>query len=60
MKKPPHSLDVEETVIASVFLDGITTIQAALDKKVDENSFFDERNRLLWKTFIWAFKRGTP
>ena len=59
-KQPPHSLDVEETVIASVFLDGITTIQAALDKKVDENSFFDERNRLLWKTFIWAFKRGTP
>lgn len=60
MKKPPHSLDVEETVIASVFLDGITTIQAALDKKVDENSFFDDKNRLLWKTFIWAFKRGTP
>lgn len=59
-KQPPHSLDVEETVIASVFLDGITTIQAALDKKVGETSFYDEKNRLLWKTFLWAFKRGTP
>lgn len=60
MKKPPHSLDVEETVIASVFLDGIVTIQLALDKKVTEDSFYDEKNRLLFKTFLWAFRRGTP
>jgi replicative DNA helicase len=59
-KLPPHSNEIEETIIASVFLDGITTIQACLDKKVCEDSFFKDENRLLWKTFIWAFKRGTP
>lgn len=61
MKKlPPHSNEVEQTVLASIFLDGVVTIQAALDKKVTEDSFFNEQNRLLWLAMIWAFKRGTP
>jgi len=60
MKPLPNSSQAEETVIASILLDGIETMQIALDKKVCEDSFFDERNKLLWKTFLWAFKRGTP
>lgn len=60
MKTLPNSSQAEETVIASILLDGIETMQIALDKKVSEDSFYDERNKLLWKTFLWAFKRGTP
>lgn len=60
MKTLPNSSQAEETVIASILLDGIETMQIALDKKVCEDSFYDERNKLLWKTFLWAFKRGTP
>ena len=56
----PHSKSCEQTVLGSVFLDGAQTLSLCLDAKVNEHSFYIPANQLVWKTIVWAAKRGTP
>jgi replicative DNA helicase len=41
-------------------MDGAETISNALDAKVCEESFYIPANRYVWKTLLWAFRKGIP
>jgi replicative DNA helicase len=57
---PPHSIEAEEQLLSSVFLDGAETLMKALDAKVTEESFYVPANALIWKTITWAYRKGIP
>lgn len=57
---PPHAIEAEETLLSGCFIDPADSIAKALDAKVCEDSFYVPANRLIWKTVLWAYRRGIP
>lgn len=57
---PPNSTDVEEQVLSAIFIEGPGMLVRALDAKICEQSFHDPENQLVWRTLIWAHRRGVP
>lgn len=59
-RTPPHSIPIEEQVLSACFMDGAETLSRALDAKVSEDSFYVPANRYVWRTLLWAFRKGIP
>lgn len=55
---PPHSIEAEEQLLSSIFIDGVETMTKALDAKVCAESFYVPANRTIWEYLNKMLKLG--
>lgn len=57
-RTPPHSPEAEQSVLSGIFFDGISALSKAMDGHLTPESFFVEKHRLIYQTFLWLHKNG--
>ena len=57
-RTPPHSVEAEQSVLSGIFLDGVSALSKAMDGHLTPESFYIEKHRLIFQTFLWLHKNG--
>lgn len=54
----PSAEDAERKLLSSIFMDGVKSLSAAMDGHVSEETFYNQANRLIFKSLLWLHRNG--
>lgn len=57
-RTPPASPEAEESLLSSIFIDGVTSLFKAMDGHITADSFSSKVNGQIFSTFLWLHKNG--